>query len=263
MRHYSINRKKRTFRKKNFNFSFFKNRIFWFLSLGIILILGLTYLFIFSEVFKIKEIEVLSSNEYLKTRVEEIIAPELNKNILLLKSTKIKTQILDQFPEILELDFQKKIPHTLIVQVEEKKEIAVLCYEDYEKCLFINENGLMFKQVEKELINDDELMILLRESNENLNLRESFSLNNKIEDFLEIEKTLKNNFKIEIKNFIIISEKRLNVETEEGWEVYFNLGKDIKLQTTKLRVLLEKEISVEGRKDIEYIDLRFERIFYK
>ena len=263
MRHYRVNRKKRTFRKRNFNFSFFKNRIFWFLSLGIILILGLIYLFIFSEVFKIKEIEVLSPNEYLKTRIEEIIAPELNKNIFLLKSAEIKTQILDQFPEILELDFQKKIPSALVIQVREKKEIAVLCYESYDKCFFIDENGLMFKQIEKELIDKDQLIIFLTELDEKFNLKERFSLRNKIEDFLEIEETLKNNFKIEIKNFIIISEKRLNVEIEEGWEVYFSLEKDIKLQTTKLRVLLEKEIPMENRKNLEYIDLRFERIFYK
>jgi len=262
MRHYRANRKKRTFRKRNFNFSFFKNRIFWFLGLGVILTLGLTYLFIFSEVFKIREIQVLSPNEYLKTRIEEIIAPELNKNIFLLKSAGIKTQILDQFPEILQLDFQKKIPHTLVIQVKEKKEIAVLCQENYNKCFFIDENGLMFKQVEKELINN-ELMILLRESDENLNLKESFSLNNKIEDFLEIEGTLKNNLKIGIKNFIIVSQKRLNIETEEDWDIYFNLEKDIKLQITKLRVLLEKEIPLEDRKNLEYIDLRFERIFYK
>ena len=262
MRHYRVKRKKRTFRRKNFDFSFFKNRIFWFFCLGIILILGLTYLFIFSEVFKIKEIKVLSPNEYLKTKIEEIINPELNKNIFLAKSAEIKTQILDQFPEILELDFQKKIPHTLVVQVKEKKEIAVLCQENYNKCFFIDENGLMFKQIEKELINN-ELMILLRESDENLNLRESFSLNNKIEDFLEIEGTLKNILEIGIKNFIIISQKRLNVETEEDWDIYFNLEKDIKLQITKLRVLLEKEIPLEERKNLEYIDLRFERIFYK
>jgi len=263
MRHYRVNRKKRTFRKRNFDFSFFKNRIFWFFSLGIILIIGLTYLFIFSETFKIKEIKVLSPNGYLKTRIEEIIAPELNKNIILLKSTEIKTQILNQFPEILELDFQKKIPHTLVIQIKEKKEIAVLCQENYNKCFFIDENGLMFKQIERELIDNDELIIFLREPDENFDLKKSFSLNNKLEDFLEIRGILKNNLKIEIKNFIIISQKRLNVETEESWDIYFNLEKDIKLQITKLKVLLEKEIPMEKRKNLEYIDLRFERIFYK
>jgi len=54
--------------------------------------------------------------------------------------------------------------------------------------------------------------------------------------------------KIEIKDFIIVSEKRLNIETKEGWDIYFSLEKDIKLQITKLRVLLEKEILIEKRK---------------
>jgi len=263
MRHYKLNRKKRNFRKRNFNVSFLKTRFFWFFGLGIILISGLTYLFIFSDVFKIKEIKVLSSSEYLKASVEEIINQELNKNIFLLKTKEINTKVLDQFPEILELDFKKEMPDTLTIQVEGKKEIAVLCYENYDKCLFIDENGLMFKQIEKELINENELIIFLTELDESFTLKETFSLSNKIEDFLEIERMLENNFKIEIKNFIIISEKRLNVEIEEGWEVYFSLEKDIKLQTTKLRILLEKEIPMEERKNLEYIDLRFERVFYK
>ena len=263
MRRYKANRKRKSFRKRNFNKSFLKNKIFWFFCLGVILISGLTYLFIFSDVFKIKEIKVLSSNEYLKASVEEIINQELNKNILLLKTKPINTEILDQFPEILKLDFKKEIPDALTVQIEEKREIAVLCYENYNKCLFIDENGLMFKQIEKELINENELIIFLTELDESFTLKETFSLSNKIEDFLEIEETLKNNFKIEIKDFIVISKKRLNIKTEEGWDIYFNLEKDIKLQTTKLRILLEKEIPMEERKNLEYIDLRFERVFYK
>ena len=263
MRYHKASRKKRNFRKRNFNFSFFKTRFFWFFCLGVILVSGLTYLFIFSDVFKIKEIKVLSSSEYLKASVEEIINQELNKNIFLLRTKPINTKILDQFPEILELDFKKEMPDILTVQIEEKKEIAVLCYESYDKCLFIDENGLMFKQIEKELIDENELIIFLTELDERFNLKEIFSLSNKIEDFLEIERMLENNFKIEIKNFIIISKKRLNVKTEEGWEIYFSLEKDIKLQTTKLRMLLEKEIPAEERKNLEYIDLRFERVFYK
>jgi len=109
----------------------------------------------------------------------------------------------------------------------------------------------------------DQLIISLGEINQNFVVGELFLLKNRIKDFLEIEKILKNNLKIEIKDLIVISEKRLNVRTREGWEIYFNLEKDIKLQITKLEVLLEQEILIEKRKNLEYIDLRFERIFYK
>jgi len=256
MRYYRTNIKKRNFRKRNINFSFSESRFFRFFCLGAVLMPGLIYLFIFSEVFKIEEIKVLSSNE-------EITNQELSKNIFLLKTKPINTKILDQFPEILELNFQKKMPDILAIEVKEKEEVAVLCHESYNKCFFIDKDGLMFKQVDKELISDNQLVIFLKGLSGDFALKERFLLSNKIEDFLEIQETLENNLKIEIKNFIIVSQKRLNVEIEEGWEIYFSLEKDIKLQIAKLKILLEKEILVEERKNLEYIDLRFERVFSK
>jgi len=187
---------------------------------------------------------------------------ELNKNIFLLKSKEINIKILNQFPEILELDLKKKMPDVFVIQVKEKQEIAVLCSENYDKCFSINEKGSIFRQIDQEMSND-QLIISLMTQDKELAVGGEFSLKDEIENFLEIEKILKNILKIEIENFIIASEKRLNIKTKEGWEIYFSLEKDIKLQATKLRVLLEKEITIENRKDLEYIDLRFERIFYK
>ena len=262
MKHYKPNRKKRTFRKRKIDFSFLKKKVFLLFFLGIILIIGITYVFFFSGIFRIEEIQVLSSNEYLKMNIENIMNQELNKNIFLLKSKEINIKILNQFPEILELDLKKKMPDVFVIQVKEKQEVAVLCSENYDKCFSINEKGSIFRQIDQEMSND-QLIISLMTQDKELAVGGDFSLKDEIENFLEIEKILKNILKIEIENFIIASEKRLNIKTKEGWEIYFSLEKDIKLQATKLRVLLEKEITIENRKDLEYIDLRFERIFYK
>ena len=262
MKHYKINRKKRNFRKKNINFSFLKKKFFWFFCLGIILISGFIYFFIYSEVFKIKEIQVLSSSEYLKVNIEKIVNQELNKNIFLLKSKEINTKILNQFPEVLELELKKKMPDIFMIQVKERQEVAVLCSQDYSQCFSIDKDGSMFRKIKSEL-KKDQLIISLGGISQNFIVGESFLLKDRITDFLEIEKILKNNLKIEIEDIVVISAKRLNLKTREGWEIYFSLEKDIKLQTTKLRVLLEQEILIEARKNLEYIDLRFERIFYK
>ena len=62
--------------------------------------------------------------------------------------------------------------------------------------------------------------------------------------------------KIKTKEFIIFSE-HLNVKTSEDWEVYLNPQEDINWQLTKLGAVLEEEIPLEKRKDLEYIELRF------
>jgi len=58
-------------------------------------------------------------------------------------------------------------------------------------------------------------------------------------------------------------DKRLDIKTAEGWEIYFDLSSDVNFALTKLGLLLEKEIPLEKRGDLSYIDLRFSKVYYK
>lgn len=52
--------------------------------------------------------------------------------------------------------------------------------------------------------------------------------------------------------------------TEEGWNLYVNIGDSAQAQLKRLRVLLTTKIKPERRKKLDYIDLRFqERVYYK
>ena len=62
---------------------------------------------------------------------------------------------------------------------------------------------------------------------------------------------------------VIVSEERLNVKTSEGWEIYFNTADDLDWQVQELALVLEKQITPEKRRNLEYIDLRFSRVYYK
>ncbi len=48
-----------------------------------------------------------------------------------------------------------------------------------------------------------------------------------------------------------------------GWEIYFDPKSDLSMDLTKLRLLLDKEITPEQRKNLQYIDLRFSKAYYK
>ena len=56
---------------------------------------------------------------------------------------------------------------------------------------------------------------------------------------------------------------RLNIETSENWEIYFNLDSETDLQIAKMNLLLKDEIPVSVRKTLQYINLRFNRAYYK
>ena len=84
-----------------------------------------------------------------------------------------------------------------------------------------------------------------------------------ISEILKIQKQLQDKFKINTEEFILSDNQRLDVKTSENWEVYFDLSTDISLSLVQLNLLLEKEISLEQRKNLKYIDLRFSRAYYK
>jgi len=250
---------KKRFKRKE---SIFKNRFFWLSFFILILIFGLSYLFIFSQIFKIEEIEISSTDDSLKLKVEEVIKSEIGKNIFLVNLNEINKEILNQFPEIAQLSLKRKFPRIISVQIEIREPVGIWCYQSYDKCFFINKEGIIFKAVGEESI-EGKVMILSLKEREIFVLGEKILIPQILELILEIKKELGKNLKIEVENFTIVSEKRLNVRTKENWEIYFNLKKDVGLELTKLKVLLEKEIPPEERRNLEYIDLRFEKIFYK
>lgn len=258
-RRYFRKRRLKRFRNKK---SILKNRFFWLSLFFLILILGLSYLFIFSEVFRIKEIKILNSDDSLKLRIEEVLKSEIGRNIFLVNLKKTNREILSQFPEIAKLNFKREFPRTLSIQVEKREPVGIWCYQRYDKCFFINKKGIIFKETEEELI-EEGVIILSPKEEQDLVLGEEILVPQILELILKIKKDLRENLKIETEGFTIVSERRLNVKTNENWEIYFNLEKDIRLELTKLKVLLEKEIPPEQRRNLEYIDLRFEKIFYK
>jgi len=256
MRRFKV--KKRFKRKK----SILKNRFFWLSFFILILVFGLFYLFIFSQIFRIEKIKILNTDDSLRIKVEEVVKSEVGRNIFLVNLKEISKEILSQFPEIAQLNLKRKFPRIISIQIETREPVGIWCYQSYDKCFFINKEGIIFKAIGEESI-EGKIIILSLKEGEIFTLGEEILVPQILELILEINKELEENLKIEIEDFVIVSEKRLNVKTNENWEVYFNLKKDIELELTKLKVLLEKEIPPEKRRNLEYIDLRFEKIFYK
>lgn len=78
-----------------------------------------------------------------------------------------------------------------------------------------------------------------------------------LSQILNISGKLESNLGLSLEGFLIFSEDKLAAKMTEGWEIYFNLQKDIDWQLVKLRAVLEEKIPSENRKDLEYIELRF------
>ncbi len=252
----------RRFRKRK---SILKRRIFWNFVLIFILAFFVFYFLFFTEIFKIKEIQILTEKENLVLRgsLESVLKKELNNSFFLISSKKIEEKILKDYPEIKEVNLKKKFPKTLILEVKTRKAVDIWCFKE-DNCFLIDREGVIFGEgiIFRGPISEDLMTIFSRGAGEEQE-GEQIIAREKMNQLLDIQNKLEKDLEIDLEKFTFSSGERLDVKTIEGWEIYFDLSADINLALTKLSLLLEKEIFPEERKNLNYIDLRFSKVFYK
>lgn len=245
--------------------SILKNRFFWRLVLVLVIGLAIFYFLFFSSVFQIKNIKISGNKKVLTKDIEKKVSEKIENRILFLKTKsiflvdfkEISKALLEEFPKIRKVDLARDFPNALGLKIQERKPAFLFCNSE---CFLIDKKGVIFERTE----NIETLSIIKFQEPEKM----AFSLGEKIfeEDFLskilEIKKRIKERLQIEIKEFIVSKEK-LTAKSAQGWQIYFNLKGDIDWQLTELILILEKQIPSERRDELEYIDLRFSRVYYK
>ncbi len=258
----------------------FKSFYFWLSIFLFILIAIIFFLCFFWEKTQLKEIKIWGSelNETEKVdEIEEIVFNNVEKKILFKKSrsiifirkNEIKKDILKAIPEFKNIEIKMEIDFSLSIRVETREPVAIFC--NYEQCFNVDKEGIIFEK--KEESNNNDFGIQTIEKNLTIKVidEDNFSLGDQIIEetvFDIIEKTEKqlfeNNFFIKIEEATIKDKDWLSIRTNENWNIYFNLQKNIDLQILKLCLLLKEKIPSTERMRLEYIDLRFtNRAYYK
>lgn len=254
--------------------SILKNKFFWIGIFILITIIGFFYFFFLSDFFQIKEIIINNNGEKVSAEdIQPTIEKEIKEKILFFETksifsvnlNKIKNTILNEFPQIAELEIKRKFPQTLILSVKERKRVGIFCeknlIEEKINCFFLDKEGVIFEEFSGE---NQMLRIQKEKPTENLKLGQKIIENEIIDAILKTENYLKEDLKIPLESVIIVSQERINLKTSEGWEIYINPQNDLTWQLTKLKAVLKEEISEEKRKNLEYIELRFkDRVFPK
>ncbi|MBZ1345371.1 MAG: FtsQ-type POTRA domain-containing protein [Candidatus Nealsonbacteria bacterium] len=242
-------------------------RFFWPTLLVLIISGGFFYLLFSSPIFQIKKIEITGNQKISTGEIQNLIQTQIKKRMLffdtksifLARLNKIDEVILKEFPQIAETNSKRRFPDTLKIGIKERKPLAI--FSDSENYFLIDRQGIIFEQVGSDYQGLKIKNLILIESPK---LGQRAVEKEKLKQIFEIESKLKDELKILISEASIVSEKRLNIKTLEGWQIYFNPTKDIKNQLFNLILTLREKIPPEGWKNLEYIDLRFEgRVYYK
>ena len=226
----------------------------------------------------------ISGNEKVKTQdLQELVSNDANiellsfwnikivsRSILFIDSNKINNDILKKYSVVENVRISKKLPETLTLDITERKPIGAFCPsagastelsrmssgQAVDQCFSIDNSGVIFGSagavpenttIVRQLFNSGQVFT-----------GEQVVVENIISAIYKIQKSLKDNFQIDLKEALVTSPIRLNIKTDESWQIYFDLShdSDINAQITKLNMLLNNEISATGRKLLRYIDLR-------
>jgi cell division septal protein FtsQ len=246
--------------------SLLKKGFVWPSLLAFLCLSGLFYFFFLSPFFQIEEVSVSGEQKVSRDGVLSSIGESLGKQILFFKTksiflvnaAEIREAILAAFPQISGVVFSRELPGTLKVQVIEREPRAVWCGRE---CHLMDAEGVIFEKTEAGFLGLVEVKV--SRSSAEAELGERIVDSGILSLILKIKSEIESGTGLRIKEAREASRDRLDFRTNEGWEIYFNTEKDIEWQIQKLSLVLEKEISPEKRKTLEYIDLRFTRVYYK
>jgi cell division septal protein FtsQ len=249
--------------------SIFKKLWFWILFLILIIVLTGAYFILFYSGFQIKNIIISGNQKVLSSDIKNLASNDINskilyvinsKSIFLVDNKKINKDILDKFSEIEKVNVKRNFPQTLTINIAERKEIGTYCPsassgQAGSQCFLIDENGIIFEQ---SAASPDSFIIRQILENGQANIGQEAVAKDIMSAIYEIKKNLKDNFQINLKTAMVASSERLNIATNENWQIYFDLStdSDINSQITKLNLLLKNGISSDSRKNLRYIDLR-------
>lgn len=250
--------------------SILKKMWFWLLILFAVLVLSISYFILFYPKFQVKNI-VISGNEKVNAQdLQKLVLENINtglvkfwnidvssKSIFLVNTDKLNKEILRKLPIIEKLQINRKLPETVLLGIEERKPVGIFCPPSGENnCFLVDQNGIIYELLTAVPSN----IIIVRQAGNNnpLSAGEKALAQNISDAISKIQKNLKDNFQIDLREAFVTSPIRLNITTKENWQIYFDVSSsaDIDLQITKLNLLLKNEISKDDIKNLRYIDLR-------
>lgn len=239
----------------------------WFLLL-IILVAVLAWLFLFSNILVIKNIEVRGASIISSAEIESLARNDLAKNRLFLlsesrlavfNSQALKQEIFSHYA-LDKVQITKKIPSTLIITINEKIPVAV--WFEADTFSEIDGSGWILAQTFGNL---EGLPTIYNNGSPKINDKKIEGADQEITFVKYLAPEFVSRFStIKIKQLTVDDEQdTIKLVPERGGMIYFSSADDLARQLDRLDALLRSELKGRFEK-VHYIDLRFgDKVYYK
>jgi len=275
-----------------------KNRFFWVGILAFLFISAFFYAFLFSPLFEVRHVEFAGNQKIPTEELEPFVAQRIPGKLLFFQvnhlffvdSQKMQEDMLGAFPAAEKVFVKKRLFDTVVVEVQERMEVALWCrkksyeveFSDApqsktkvtEQCFALDASGIIFEPKEtdpprlgeagppsgKEA--ESHVALFTPETKEETQLGQQVIHEELLESLLYFQRevdafALFKTLGLRVSSLSVISPDQVNAKIQGGWQVYFNPRQSIDWQITKLRLVLDREIPAEKRTNLEYVDLRF------
>lgn len=245
----------------------YKSKGFWFFVLFLAVSGSLFYLVFFSDLLKVKNIEVKGNQKLGADDIRSALLGEISqkilffipKNIFAINFDKLSYDISSKFPEIDKISLKINLPNTVSAEIIEKTPAGCWCLSAQagtnSDCWYFDKYGVIYQK------NSSCNNLLIIVSDKKPQLAKSIISENDLNSILSIYKDSIN--PSEIKN-IFVSNEKIILESKIGWVAYFKPYDDIPGQIVNLKAILEQKVGESKKSQLNYIDLRFgNKVFYK
>ena len=238
------------------------------LSIIIILICGLSYLTLFSKLFKISEITLSQENfenQTLGNEIKNTIKTAINKNIILINTEELELKILNTFPELEVVKINKNYPKTLKINFSQYPSVANVINQSttIKKSYVINSIGYAIR----ENYENPNLPYIKMKTDEPANIENSIIEATKLNYMLETTTYFEDKFGMQITEIEYKKTAReIHLLTEKNFYIWLDIQNPYEEQLKKLKKALVK-LDIYNV-NLEYIDLRIagnngDKIIYK
>lgn len=214
-----------------------------------LLLLGSLIYFLLSDYFKITQISCEKENFVCPDNEKIIFNNFLGQNIILLDPQRTIDQLKTKYSKIAQITVIKKVPHTLVIKISERKPEAVVT-KDEKQWFLIDETGYIYQTINNQ---PKDLPLIY------LNLPSKLEIGKSEEQIVNQSMTLiaslKDNFVHPQK--IIIYPQNFTLYLSEGIIATISAEKEVKKQVDSLQFIL-RQSKIDG--DLpSTIDLRFDK----
>ncbi|MFA6422620.1 MAG: hypothetical protein WCV92_04440 [Candidatus Buchananbacteria bacterium] len=260
---------KKDYLKKSFSnpyFDKFKRGFNTKFYLKILLVIFLVYVFIYSDVFKIKNVEITGNDLISQDEFKNSVNSYLNQwtffllpknNLIIFNKPKLKDEVSKKFAlDSIEI---KKGWQKLKISIKEK--ICYLIINNGKAYYYVGLDGIITKQLSSDEIIKRQNQLPVININKDVNIGDRLFSEQKINYILGLDKKLEE-IKIAPKYFEDRGVVEVSVIFAEGWQAYFDMNSDVNISVENLKLILDKKI--KDRKSLQYIDLRMgDKVYYK